>query len=322
MTEIRTLKDFLSLIVKGICVGIAMFIPGVSGGTLALMLGIYEDIIESVAGIRKHFKASIIYLIPFLLGGIIGYALALLILGLGLKYIPIPTISLFAGLIIGGIPSIVKNVKGYKLKASNILCSIIAAMAVVGIAIVSIKFGFNIELSSMKPWNYLIVFLGGAITACALVVPGISGSAILLAIGLYNLVVLESVPGVLKFNENFRQFIIIDLLFILGAIVGLLVITKLMRFLLKNKKTPTFYAILGFVLGSIFAIYYNDTVLNDTKTTFNGQTYYKLLADNVYQYILVVVLLVAGIIAALYLEKLSNRIKINKSNKEIKEPIE
>ena len=85
MREIKSIKDFFEIALKSIAIGIAMFIPGVSGGTLALMMGMYDDLIESVAGITKHFKLSILYLIPLLIGGAVGYAIALLILGLGLK---------------------------------------------------------------------------------------------------------------------------------------------------------------------------------------------------------------------------------------------
>ena len=310
MREIKNIKDFFEIALKSIAIGIAMFIPGVSGGTLALMMGMYDDLIESVAGITKHFKLSILYLIPLLIGGAVGYAIALLILGLGLKYIPIPTISLFAGLIIGGIPSIFKNVKEEKLKVSHILSFAIASIFVVALGIASIKFGFSFTASDIKAYHYIFVFLGGFLAAMALIVPGVSGSAVLLTLGLFQLITMESIPYIFKFNEMFGTYFLIDLAFGVGAILGLLTISKLMKYLLKNKRTGTFYAILGFVVGSIFAIYYNDSVL--------GAGYYEILKNNPYQYALIVIFLIGGIFGSYYFEKLTNKKENNKDTKEIK----
>lgn len=295
MTKITNFKEYLMLILKGIGVGIAMLIPGVSGGTLALMLGIYDDIIESVAGLRKHFKDSVIFLIPIAIGGVIGYIIALFTFKYGLKYIPIPTLSLFVGLIIGGIPSIFKNVKGTKPTLSHIVCFALSFLFVIGIAILSIVLNFDISIDNIKGWEYILILVGGIISAFALVVPGISGSAILLILGLHSLIVQTSIPNVFLFDEMFGKYLIIDVLFAIGAVIGLLTISKLMRYLLSQKTTHTFYSILGFIVASIFAIYYNNDVLTSG--------YYDILMQNPYQFALIVVLLIVGIVISLLMER-------------------
>ena len=143
----------------------------------------------------------------------------------------------------------------------------------------------------------------------ALIVPGVSGSAVLLTLGLFQLITMESIPYIFKFNEMFGTYFLIDLVFGVGVILGLLAISKLMKYLLKNKRTGTFYAILGFVVGSIFAIYYNDSVL--------GAGYYEILKNNPYQYALIVIFLIGGIFGSYYFEKLTNKKKNNEETKEI-----
>lgn len=302
--KIKSFKDFALLVLKGVAVGIAMLIPGISGGTLALMLGIYEDTIESVAGIRKHFKDSILFLIPLAIGALLGYLALVKLVSLGLTYIPIPTITLFVGFIIGGLPSIFRNVKGAKINVPNVLCLVIAFVLAAGLGVLSQNLGLSVKIEDVNIWSYILILVGGILAAFALVVPGISGSAVLLALGLYELVVIVSIPNVIKFN--FANYLPITLVFAVGALIGLLCITKLMKFLLKNHTIPTFFAIIGFIIGSIFSVYYNHEVIS--------KGYYDILTNNPWQYALMFGMLVVGIIIALLLDKL-----VNKSDKEKEE---
>ena len=107
----------------------------------------------------------------------------------------------------------------------------------------------------------------------------------------------------------FGTYFLIDLAFGVGVILGLIVISKLMKYLLKNKRVATFYAILGFVVGSIFAIYYNDSILSSG--------YYEILKNNPYQYALIVIFLIGGILGSYYFEKLTNKKKVKEETKEI-----
>ncbi len=290
-TQIKNFKDFIIIALKGLVIGIAMLIPGISGGTLALSMNVYEDIIESVAGIRKHFKESFLFLIPLALGALIGYIALVKLVSLGLQYIPIPTITLFVGFIIGSLPSIYRNVKNEKFTAKNIICFIIALLLAAGLGIASHHLGLSVDASNLNVGSYTLIIIGGIFASCALVVPGISGSAVLLALGLYELIVIKAIPGILlDFSANF----LIVALFAIGAIIGLIVIVFLMKYLLKNHKTVTFFAILGFIVGSIFSVYYNhDVFVNE---------YYTILLNNPWQFALAIALLVVGIILALVMD--------------------
>ena len=299
-TQIKNFKDFLIIALKGLVVGIAMLIPGISGGTLALSMGVYEDIIESVAGIRKHFKDSIIFLIPLAIGALIGYIALVKLVALGLKYIPIPTITLFVGFIIGSLPSIYKNVKGEKITPTNITCFIVALILAAGLGIVSHHLGLAVDSNNLNIGSYILIIVGGAFSAFALVVPGISGSAVLLALGLYELIVIKSIPGILKFE--FTGNLLVVAIFAIGALIGLIGIVFLMKYLLKNHKVPTFFAILGFIVGSIFSVYYNHDVFSNN--------YYGVLLDNPWQFALVAVMLAIGIALALIMDKVGSKRKL------------
>ncbi|MCH5180582.1 MAG: DUF368 domain-containing protein [Erysipelotrichales bacterium] len=301
-TQIKSFKDFLIIALKGLVVGIAMLIPGISGGTLALSMGVYEDIIESVAGIRKHFKDSIIFLIPFAIGALLGYIALVKLVALGLKYIPIPTITLFVGFIIGSLPSIYKNVKGEKITPTNIACFIVALILAAGLGLLSHHLGLAVDSSNLTVGSYILIIVGGAFAAFALVVPGISGSAVLLALGLYELIVINSIPGILKFE--FASNLLVVAIFAIGALIGLIGIVFLMKYLLKNHKVPTFFAILGFIVGSIFSVYYNHDVFSNN--------YYGVLLDNPWQFALVAVMLIIGIALALIMDKVGSKHEIEK----------
>lgn len=290
----KTFKDFILIAVKGMAVGIAMLIPGISGGTLALTMGIYEDIIESVAGIRKHFKNSLLFLLPLALGALLGYIALVKLVALGLKYIPIPTITLFVGFIIGSLPSLYKNIKGEKITATNAICFIFALILAAGLGVVSQHLGLAVDTNNLNFGSYALIVVGGLFSAFALVVPGISGSAVLLALGLYELIVINAIPNVLKFN--FSGNLIIVLVFAIGALIGLICIVKLMKYLLKSHSVPTFFAILGFIVGSIFSVYYNHDIF--------ANNYYGILTSNPWQYALVIGMAIIGIVLALLMNKL------------------
>lgn len=295
--EMKTFKDFILIALKGMAVGIAMLIPGISGGTLALTMGIYEDIIESVAGIRKHFKNSLLFLLPLAVGALLGYIALVKLVALGLKYIPIPTITLFVGFIIGSLPSLYKNVKGAKITLTNAICFVIALLLAAGLGVISQHLGLAVDTENLTFGSYVLIAVGGVLSAFALVVPGISGSAVLLALGLYELIVINAIPNVLKFNLSGN--LIIVLVFAVGALIGLICIVKLMKFLLKNHTIPTFFAILGFIVGSIFSVYYNHDIF--------ANNYYGVLINNPWQYILLVAMLTIGIVLALLMDKLGSK---------------
>jgi len=167
-------RNFLFDTVRGIAIGIAFIIPGFSGGSIAAILGIYERLISAIADIFKDFKNSVKTLFPIGLGMVMGAVALLFPLGWALEKFPIPTVSLFVGLAIGGMPSITDRVKGKRVTFKNLLAMIFPALVVLSISFIPI--GADKNLTSLSFGGYVLLFLIGLLGSSALVVPGISGS--------------------------------------------------------------------------------------------------------------------------------------------------
>ena len=236
--------------VKGAAIGLAMIIPGVSGGTLAVLLGVYDKIIESISGLFKHFKKSVLFLLPILLGAGVAVAAAYYpLIMLALPYAPFPTIMLFAGFMLGSIPDLIFTARGNGFKKRDIASVIIPLAVVVGICFIPNM--NSVSLSLDMPWySYVLILVMGLLASCALVVPGISGSMLLMIFGYY-----EPILGMISEIIKTPLLAIAVLgLFAVGVIVGFFTIAKLMQVLLKKFRRATFWAIVGFVIGSIPAV--------------------------------------------------------------------
>lgn len=236
---------------KGIAIGIAMIVPGVSGGTLALILGIYSDIIESVNGIFKHFGKSIKTLLPILLGGLVGFLALVVPIKYGLENCPLIVITLFVGLIIGGIPTLYKKVKGHESIKGFSLSLVSIGFMVASCFLVSL---ITIDISTMSFGLWMYLLFAGFIIALALVMPGISGSMMLMVLGLYSSI-LFVIKDLMGFNNILSNLMII-LPIGIGAVLGFFLISFIMGKLLKKYEIGTYFVIIGLVIGSIGSIYY------------------------------------------------------------------
>lgn len=178
---------FLYDILRGVGIGIAFIIPGFSGGSVAAILGVYERLVGAVADIFKHFKTSVLTLLPILIGMLIGIAALIFPIQWGLHHYPIPTVTLFVGLAIGGIPSVTEKMKGAKFSWQYALALFIPLLAAT--ALCFLPHAGEVYLFSLNAGGYLLLILIGIVGSCALVIPGISGSMLLLIFGYYNPIV-------------------------------------------------------------------------------------------------------------------------------------
>ena len=247
----KNLKEYLITGLKGIGIGISMIIPGVSGGTMAVLMNIYHKILEAITGIFKHFKDSILFLLPLAIGAVVGLLGLVPFINIGLTKIPLITVSLFVGLIIGGLPHIYKEVKG-KENVLNIIIGLVCMALVIALCFIPTNFEINANSIDFGTWMYLL--LAGVVSSIALVAPGISGSMTLMVMGVYSALTLrlEEMIKFINFGQNLLFFVPVAL----GLIVGFIVMSILMKYLLKNHKNPTYFGILGLIVGSIVTIYY------------------------------------------------------------------
>ncbi len=252
---------------KGLAIGVSFIIPGVSGGTMAVILGIYDKIINSVNLLTKRFVTSIKILLPIVLGAVLAILICWYPFKLAFEHIMLVMVSLFAGFIAGGMPGIFDEVRNIKIKPVHIVVLIIAVILSVSLGVLSVVLELNIQsLYDSRPWwLYILILLAGIISAFALVVPGISGSMIMMVLGFYT-PTLNLIDNFLAWNNVWASISILGTLAV-GVIVGVFISSKIMAALLSKYRIGTFYAIIGIIFGSLVAIYFNFEIYEYYVTT-------------------------------------------------------
>ena len=252
----KGLLKYITVAVKGACMGAADVIPGVSGGTIAFIMGIYDEFVGSLASINaeavkllfsgkfkafwKHINGN------FLLSLIIGIGISIISLASLMQYLlrwhPIQTWAFFFGLIVASSIFILRGIKGWKLR--DILFIILGV-------------GLGVTVCTLSPTQtpdaYWFIFLSGAIAICAMILPGISGSFILLILGKYQFI-MGAISG-LASGEDFGRNLVIIGVFLVGAVVGILGFSKFLHWLLARWNKETLIVLAGFIIGSLVKVW-------------------------------------------------------------------
>ena len=243
--------EYLMLILKGMIIGIANIIPGVSGGTLMITLGIYQDVIETISHFFKDIKKSLKLVIPLGIGMVLSILILSKIISVCLDKYPFPTTFFFIGLIIGGIPLLWKKVSASKYKYNNWLIFLITFGVV--LLFTFLKSGdYVLSFDNLSLSGYIGLFIVGMISAATMVIPGISGSFVLMLLGYYEPIV-NTVKDLTNFSLLSHNLLIL-IPFGIGIVVGIILIAKLIEYLLNRYPVKTYYGVLGFVLASLVAI--------------------------------------------------------------------
>ena len=242
-------------------------VPGVSGGTIAFILGFYDKFIGSIndliyeKGSRR--KAALIYLVKLGLGWACGMVAAVLVLSAAFEKNIYYVSSLFMGFIIASIPLVVRQEKdSFKKNYINAVFAVLGAALVVGITLFNqhaIMTGIRLDKLTLPLVFY--IFIAGMIAISAMFLPGISGSTLLLILGLY-LPVISGIKELLHMNMSVFPGLCI---FGLGVIAGALSVVKGIKTCLDRFRSQTMYAILGLMIGSLYAIVMGPTTLSDSK---------------------------------------------------------
>lgn len=258
-------------ILRGIVIGVANIIPGVSGGTMAVSMGIYDKLIGAVNNLFKQFKKSILFLLPLLLGmglGIVGFGKLLDYL---LEYHVLATSLTFVGLILGGLPilwaNLTKSAKkkpAGRLGAGEVICFVLLLAAGVGLSLLQGSEG-AVQALVLNPVTILVLFLLGVVASATMVIPGVSGSMVLMVLGYYSSI-LALVTGCLDSlvaRDWAGLFHNVGLLipFGIGVVLGIFLIAKLIDFLFRRFPSQTYAAIIGLIVSSPFAILYSSGAL-------------------------------------------------------------
>jgi len=234
-------KEDIVTIFKGAVIGATMSVPGVSGGSMAMILGIYDKLISSVSNCFKEPKKNIFYLIKASIGGMIGIVLFARLMSSLLNRYPFIMSCFFLGAVLGGVPIIFKNIRIDKTSL-NIKFFFFILLGVLSVFLIGLLPTGIFKISNEMSINYILLQLSaGLIIAVALVLPGISTSHMLLMLGLYD-TVLSAIKN-LKFLELSPLFI--------GTLLGIFLTAKLLNRLFESHKDGTYLVVFGFMIGSV-----------------------------------------------------------------------
>jgi putative membrane protein len=254
------IRNFLN----GLAFGITETIPGVSGGTIAIVLGFYFDLIEAINHFTEDIRKYLKFAIPLILGLVTGLLLFSSLIHYLLTYYSFPTMLFFIGLIMGIIPIIFSKVKepGINLKLSEIILIIIPFLVLLlisGLKEASVVDPEEVINNIDFPFM-LFIFFAGIVAAMALVIPGISGSFVLLLLGIYP-VIIYSVSSIrLLFTDISNTTLLLNICKILiplviGIVIGGLFMVRLIEKLLQNYHKVVYSIILGLLLGSVCVLF-------------------------------------------------------------------
>ena len=259
----RKFKDYLMIGVKGACMGAADVIPGVSGGTIAFITGIYDEVVGSIArvdaeAVRLLLKGKI----RNFWNHINGWFLLSVLAGIGVSVVslaglmqmflndyPIQTWAFFFGLIVASSIFILRGISGWNVRE--------VVLVVLGIAL-------GVTVCTLSPTQtpdaLWFIFLSGALAICAMILPGISGSFILLILGKYEYI-MGAITGLVS-GENFTGNLLIIGVFLAGAVIGILGFSKFLHWLLARWNKETLIVLAGFIIGSLVKVWpWNETAV-------------------------------------------------------------
>lgn len=283
----------------GMGIGTAIIIPGISGGTIALITGAFKQIVNAVDDLfTKRFWKNLLILLPFGIGAILAVAGLLFPIKLAFENCMLALTILFAAFMLGSLPSLYDaSIKGKKLTAANIIGLIVGLLVVVAFGVLSIGINLDKQVQGMFADNpiylYPIIFGIGMISSMGLIVPGFSGSMLLMVLGFYD----KILALVLQIPEQPGLSILRLAVFAVGVAIGFVFFSKLMKYMFDKHEETTNCVVLGFLVGSIVAIFVNSNMFNYFAET--GVT----LLDVILSPIFAVIGLAASIAIYLYMRK-------------------
>ena len=264
--DIGTVRHYLRIWLIGGAMGVANIIPGVSGGTIAVVFGIYEDLMEALGNFitdKEKRWIYVLFLAVLFFGALIAIVGLAPVLSWSFEHHPLPTVYFFIGLILGSIPVVIKSHSDMKFTVNRGVAFMIGLVAVIILALMQTDGagqGSGTDFSAIGTLDYVYFLFCGMIAASAMIIPGVSGSFILILLGVYW-TVLASLSGLSKIliQEGLTSEMIVRLAILgslgIGIVIGILVISRIMSWALKKYPAPTMYAILGLIFGSLYQIY-------------------------------------------------------------------
>lgn len=294
----KKLKELIMNFIQGFCMALADSVPGVSGGTIAFLLGFYDKFISSLdnlfRGNMEEKKIALKFLIKLGIGWVIGFAISATILSNLFNTKIYAMSSLFIGFIIFAIPIVIYEEKDIlKNNYKNIIFTILGIALVLLITIITSSDGKAVNITDLNIKTILYVFISAAVAISAMVLPGISGSTLLLIFGLY-MPIMTAIKEFLHFNFSYFPILCV---FGLGIVAGIVFFVGLIRKCLDKYRSQSIYAIIGMMLGSLYSIIKGPTTLSEPQPAMSFATF------NILFFVIGILILVALQALKFYMDK-------------------
>ena len=248
------MKDLINQILRGVVIGVANIIPGVSGGTMMVSMGIYDTLIHCITHLFKEFKKSILTLLPYAIGMLVGILALASVISWGLENYPLPTNTLFIGLILGGLSPLLKKIDKKKINAAAVIAFIALFALIIWMGFQNKDSIQNADTIEMNAVQMLLMVVMGVIASGTMIIPGVSGSLVLMLLGYYKAVTgaLKTVAsGLVHFDfAALGQPLLMLIPFVVGIVLGIFGVAKAIEWLTSKFPTATYCGVLGLVVAS------------------------------------------------------------------------
>lgn len=242
----------------GVFIGLAVIVPGVSGSTVAIIFKLYHKLLFAIGNIFKKFKKCAAFLLPVVVGLVIGFVAGFFAIQRVLNVAPFTVIGLFAGLMLGAFPAVKDEIKGEKKSAGRVLLFVLGLAVPVVISLVStLCVAGAHSLENLQWYHYLLFLVLGYIVAITQIVPGLSATAILMVFGYFS-PLMDSVH--LSYWQANPQVFLVYLCLVIGFAAGLVTFSKALTKIFDRAKKPAFFLITGLSLGSVVTMFFNPDV--------------------------------------------------------------
>lgn len=278
LIEKHTKKSWFKSGLLGIFMGLAVIIPGVSGAQIAILFKLYDKLTYAISNILKKFKIMFLYLLPIILGMVIGFVAGFFAVKELLEIATFAVVAFFAGMMLGGTPVYIKEIRNSKPHLFKIVLLIIGLLIPISISLIAIHtnldFKSAISESGTEWWIYIVAAPVGFIVAITQIIPGLSATSTLLSIGLFN-PLMQSVS--LTFWKANPTVLAVYVLLAVGFLLGLFFLSKLINKVIEKYKSHFYYLALGLSISSIVAMFYNPEIVNYYNLwSINGVNYIEL----------------------------------------------
>lgn len=252
----------LKLFLEGFIIGIGKVIPGVSGAMFAMMFGVYEKALNIISNLRKELFKNFKFIFILGLGVVLAIIFGSNIIKKCLDNYYMFTMFLFIGMMTAGINPLFKNVKDVKVKLKNIICAIFVSLILILLDFVDL--GITEGVLTKTPLTVIMLVISGFIDALGTIIPGVCGTALLMILGYYNIVI--SALGDILNLSNLANNLFVLIPFLIGMGIGVLLISKVINYLFRNYKIGTYYTIIGFAIASTIILFVK--AISNPYTTF------------------------------------------------------